>query len=182
MTDIDTTLPEAPADETNGVSAAPKRRARRAPGDAAAHATLSVTAPPSPLGALRTAIADAILHRKRLAGELSALDAELATAGITLADKAAREPSAIDVTAAAPPKPARKARKPRAAKAAAEPSALLTDIVAHLRAHEGGQRAEEIRAAIGFEKADVTKALKEGLKAKLLTKSGEKRATVYRAK
>jgi hypothetical protein len=94
--------------------------------------------------------------------------------------------SAAAVAPAAPsPTPAAKAgrsagRLPR--RSADEIQAALDKIVALLKRHKDGLRAEEIRSNLGMLSKEMPRILKEGLSTKKLTSKGQKRATTYFAK
>jgi hypothetical protein len=55
-------------------------------------------------------------------------------------------------------------------------------VVALLKSHAGGLRAEEIRVDLGMLSKEMPRVLKEGLLTKKLTSTGHKRATTYFAK
>jgi hypothetical protein len=57
--------------------------------------------------------------------------------------------------------------------------ALVEMIAALVQKREGGATAEQIRTLLGVERKELPRALREGLKTKLLTKRGHKRATTY---
>jgi hypothetical protein len=61
-------------------------------------------------------------------------------------------------------------------------AAALGDVVALLKKSKDGLRAEEIRAALKMESKEMPRVLREGLSTKMLSKRGQKRATVYFAK
>ena len=61
-------------------------------------------------------------------------------------------------------------------------AAALGDVVALVRKHAGGLRAEQIRTSLGLQSKEMPRVLKEGLATKMLSKKGQKRATVYFAK
>ena len=54
------------------------------------------------------------------------------------------------------------------------------NVVAHLK-ENGPLRSEELRRALGMSREDMTKALALALEWKMVSKSGQKRATVYKA-
>jgi hypothetical protein len=58
----------------------------------------------------------------------------------------------------------------------------LERVVALLKNHANGLRAEEIRVDLGMLSKEMPRVLKEGLAAKKLTSKGHKRATTYFAK
>jgi len=61
-------------------------------------------------------------------------------------------------------------------------SGVIDQIVALLRRHPEGLRAEEIRSALDFEAKEMPRPLREGLEGGRFTKSGQKRATTYHLK
>jgi hypothetical protein len=74
-------------------------------------------------------------------------------------------------------RPSRAERLPR--RSLTEIAAVVDQIVALLTEHREGLRAEQIRDALGVSAAELPRPLKEGLAARRLVKSGEKRATTY---
>ena len=58
---------------------------------------------------------------------------------------------------------------------------LAADVVGHLKEH-GALRSEDLRKALGVPRPDLTKALTLALRWKVIAKTGEKRATVYKAR
>jgi hypothetical protein len=78
-----------------------------------------------------------------------------------------------------PPAPSSK----RLARRSAKDIAAVTDsIVALVKKHTNGLRAEQIRAELGIDKKEWMRPLEAALASKKLTKKGEKRATTYFAK
>ena len=57
----------------------------------------------------------------------------------------------------------------------------LDQVVAHVKKHKGGLRAEEIRTNLGMESKEMPRVLKDGLAKKKLKSKGHKRATTYTA-
>jgi hypothetical protein len=57
--------------------------------------------------------------------------------------------------------------------------AMVSNIVSTLAKHEAGLRSEELRAALGVERKELPRPLKEALATGAITKMGEKRGTVY---
>ena len=57
----------------------------------------------------------------------------------------------------------------------------LDQVVARVKKHKDGLRAEEIRANLGMEAKEMPRVLKEGLAKKKLKAKGQKRATTYTA-
>jgi hypothetical protein len=55
-------------------------------------------------------------------------------------------------------------------------------VVALVKKHKDGLRAERIRAELGMQAKEMPRVLKEGLAAKKLTAKGQKRATTYFAR
>lgn len=58
-------------------------------------------------------------------------------------------------------------------------ASTLTRIVALVKRHKEGLRAEQIRAELGMEAKEMPRVLKEGLAKKALKSKGHKRATTY---
>jgi hypothetical protein len=58
----------------------------------------------------------------------------------------------------------------------------LDQIVALVKQHKDGLRAEQIRAELGLQAKELPRVLKEGLSTKMLRSKGQKRATTYFAK
>jgi len=58
-------------------------------------------------------------------------------------------------------------------------NAVVTKVVALLKSHKKGLRAEEIRAKLGLDRREIPRPLAEALKKKLVSKKGKKRATTY---
>jgi hypothetical protein len=87
----------------------------------------------------------------------------------------------VPISAARSPKASRaNGRLPR--RSAEEIQAELDKIVALVKKHKEGLRAEEIRSNLGMQSKEMPRILKEGLSAKKLTSKGQKRATTYFAK
>jgi hypothetical protein len=57
----------------------------------------------------------------------------------------------------------------------------LDGIVALVKKHKGGLRAEQIRSELGMQAKEMPRVLSEGLSKKKLKKRGRKRATTYTA-
>jgi uncharacterized small protein (TIGR04563 family) len=68
-----------------------------------------------------------------------------------------------------------------ARRSAAELAEALDRIVALVRKHKDGLRAEEIRVALGMQSKEMPRVLKEGLTTEKLKAKGNKRATTYTA-
>jgi hypothetical protein len=93
----------------------------------------------------------------------------------------AAKSAVAEATAAPAPRPARAGgRLPR--RSAEEIQATLEKIVALLKKHKDGLRAEEIRTSLAMQAKEMPRILKEGLSTKKLTSKGQKRATTYFAK
>jgi hypothetical protein len=76
--------------------------------------------------------------------------------------------------------PARASRKGRLTRRSEEDVGKVVDqIVSLLKSAPKGMRAEEIRAALSLQAKELPRPLKEALKSKRATKSGQKRATTY---
>jgi hypothetical protein len=58
-------------------------------------------------------------------------------------------------------------------------ASTLAKIVALVKRHKEGLRAEQIRAELGMEAKEMPRVLKEGLAKKALKSKGHKRATTY---
>jgi len=76
--------------------------------------------------------------------------------------------------------PKRSSKRRSSAKSGHALEKLAADVVVHLREH-GPLRAEGIRRALGISPEDTSRALALALEWKMLTKTGAKRATVYKA-
>jgi hypothetical protein len=94
-------------------------------------------------------------------------------------------PKSVPVPMAAPSngaKPARAARSGRLPRRSPEEIAKALDgIVALVKKHKEGLRAEQIRATLSMEAKEMPRVLKEGLTTKKLRAKGQKRATTYTA-
>jgi hypothetical protein len=76
--------------------------------------------------------------------------------------------------------PARRGKPGRLPRRSAEDiQAGLDKIVALLRKHKEGLRAEVIRSNLGLQAKEMPRILKQGLTAKKLSSKGQKRATTY---
>jgi hypothetical protein len=69
-----------------------------------------------------------------------------------------------------------------ARRSAKDIAGVAEGIVALVKKHKGGLRAEQIRAELGIAKKEWARPLEMALSSKKLTKKGEKRATTYFAK
>jgi hypothetical protein len=96
--------------------------------------------------------------------------------------RAARTVGSVATTAPAAPKASSRkpGRLPR--RSAEEIQAELDKIVALVKKHKDGLRAEEIRSNLGMQSKEMPRILKEGISKKKLTSKGQKRATTYFAK
>ncbi len=81
---------------------------------------------------------------------------------------------------ASPAKVTRPGRLPR--RSSDDIAGALGSVVALVRKHKDGLRAEEIRKALGMEAKEMPRILKEGLTSRRLRTRGQKRATTYFAK
>jgi hypothetical protein len=86
-------------------------------------------------------------------------------------------------TAAAPAKPARRAKASGrlARRSPEEITKTLDQIHGLLKGKKSGMRSEEIRKALKLDVREVPRVLKEGLAKKKLKSRGQKRATTYTA-
>ncbi len=101
-------------------------------------------------------------------------------------------PAKVTATAAAPhvAAPSIAAKSPRkggarrrlARRSQADILGVVDQIVALLQNAPQGLRSEDIRAQLGLAANEMPRPIAEGLKAKRISKEGEKRATVYFAK
>jgi hypothetical protein len=81
----------------------------------------------------------------------------------------------------APGRPPGSASKRLARRSATDIAAVTESIVALVKKHPKGLRAEQIRAQLGIAKKEWMRPLGLALASKKLTKKGQKRATVYSA-
>jgi len=63
----------------------------------------------------------------------------------------------------------------------AEIARALAKVVALVKEHKGGLRAEQIRKKLGMQAKEMPRVLKEGLEQRSLRSKGEKRSTTYSA-
>jgi hypothetical protein len=82
------------------------------------------------------------------------------------------------------PRPLAKAPRARPAgrlprRSAADIAKTVGTIVALLRKHKAGLRAEQIRDALGLVAKEMPRPLSEGVKSRAFKKKGQKRATTY---
>jgi hypothetical protein len=75
--------------------------------------------------------------------------------------------------------PAASASKRLARRSEKDLAAVADSIVALVKKHDKGLRAEQIRAELGIAKKEWARPLEAALASKKLTKKGEKRATTY---
>lgn len=81
------------------------------------------------------------------------------------------------------PDPLRRAKGRLARRTQEQIDATLAKVVAAVKATKGkGLRAEEIKTALGLDKREMPRVLKEGLAKKKLKAKGQKRATTYTAR
>jgi hypothetical protein len=78
--------------------------------------------------------------------------------------------------------PAAAASKRLARRSATDIAAVTDSIVALVKMHDKGLRAEQIRAELGIDKKEWARPLEAALASRKLRKKGEKRATTYFAK
>jgi hypothetical protein len=76
------------------------------------------------------------------------------------------------------------AKRPRASgrlprRSAQDIAKELGRVVALVKTHKGGLRAEQIRDRLGLQSKELPRVLKEGLSTKALKSKGRKRATTY---
>jgi hypothetical protein len=95
-----------------------------------------------------------------------------------------------DVRPAGPPRRterrAPKARRPRAAqrgrRSSKELAAVMASLVATLKGAKDGMRSEELQAALSVDKKTIVRPIAAALQAKVIRKTGQKRATRYFAR
>ena len=56
---------------------------------------------------------------------------------------------------------------------------MLEELLAVVRDHKGGLRAEDIRAQLGWEKSDLQRVVDAALEGGQLAKKGERRSATY---
>lgn len=91
--------------------------------------------------------------------------------------RSAREPLA-PIAHRAPARP-RKAAGKRHRRSAEEIAELVTAVVALVKKHKEGLRAEQIREQVGLEAKEMPMVLKTAVSGRLLKTKGQKRATTY---
>jgi hypothetical protein len=79
-------------------------------------------------------------------------------------------------------RPAGRASKRLARRSAKDIAGVAEGIVALVKKHHSGLRAEQIRAELGIAKKEWMRPLEHALASRKLTKKGEKRATTYFAR
>jgi hypothetical protein len=82
-------------------------------------------------------------------------------------------------TVGIPPKGRRAGRLAR--RSAEQIVRALDGVIALVKKHKGGLRAEQIRAELGMQAKEMPRVLSEGLSKKKLKRRGRKRATTYSA-
>jgi hypothetical protein len=130
----------------------------------------------SSLQSLAAAFAEDVVHAiqgaslQELLGEVSGSRARRGAASIAVDGESPRVPRGHAVLK-------RSGRLRR--RSADDIAATLDRIVALLKQHSGGLRAEQIRKELDMLAKELPRPLAEGLDAKVLRKKGQKRATVY---
>jgi hypothetical protein len=84
-------------------------------------------------------------------------------------------------SAAAPARKARRASGRLARRSPEQIAKALEGVIALVKKHKGGLRAEQIRAELGMQAKEMPRVLAEGLSKKKLKRRGRKRATTYTA-
>jgi hypothetical protein len=79
------------------------------------------------------------------------------------------------------PKAAKQSRKEPEAAEQEETDPMLEELLAVVREHRGGLRAEDIRTQLGWEKSDLKRVVEAALEAGQLTKKGDRRTATYHA-
>ncbi len=92
-----------------------------------------------------------------------------------------RAPRAAAPAAVEAPKAAKRTRSPGRLprRSAEEIAAALVQVVALVKKHKEGLRAEQIRSELGLQPKEMPRILKEGLSKKAFKTKGQKRATTY---
>ncbi|MGD0674920.1 MAG: hypothetical protein ABSC94_05840 [Polyangiaceae bacterium] len=104
---------------------------------------------------------------------------ELLTEGSGRPARPARS-EALTARTAKPTRASSPGRLPR--RSAEDIAGILESVVALVKKHAEGLRAEQIRAELGMQAKELPRVLKEGLSSKKLKSKGQKRATTYFAK
>jgi hypothetical protein len=98
-------------------------------------------------------------------------------------DGSVAEPRGRRGASRAAPARATSAKPGRLARRSADDIAgALDSVVALVKKHKDGMRAEEIRRELGMQAKEMPRVLKEGLSSRVLRTRGQKRATTYFAK
>jgi hypothetical protein len=131
------------------------------------------------MSSLRTAIGD--LSSTFVAGVLDSirgarLDDLLAEAGVGVRRGRGRPNVAPDGSTASAPV-ARSGRLKR--RSPEEIATALDEVIALVKKHKSGLRAEQIRAQLKMDRKEMPRVLQEGLSTKKLKSTGRKRATTY---
>jgi hypothetical protein len=90
------------------------------------------------------------------------------------------EPAAPRAPRASRPSSSGGGRLPR--RSAEDIAEILDSVVALVKKHGDGLRAEQIRAELGMQAKELPRVLKEGLASRKLRSKGQKRATTYFAR
>ncbi len=135
---------------------------------------LAATFADSVLAAIRSSSLDELLAES---GSDGAPRRGAATHGFR---KQARTSAAAPAVAKRMPAPKSSGRLPR--RSPQEIAELVDRVVALVKRHKDGLRAEQIRVELGLQAKEMPRVLKEGVAAKKLTSKGQKRATTYFAR
>lgn len=88
--------------------------------------------------------------------------------------------SALSAATSVPAKAVRRGRSGRLPRRSPDDIAKALDgVVALVRKHKGGLRAEQIRQQLGMLPKEMPRVLQEGLSKRVLKSKGQKRATTY---
>lgn len=152
-------------------------------GYAGCHAVLVSRLMPSSLRTNLSSLADAFAGAVLNAIRSASLEELLADAGGSRPGPGRpRGPSATSASsAAAPPRKARRSSGRLARRSPAQIAKALDGVVALVKKHKSGLRAEQIRAELGMQAKEMPRVLAEGLSKKKLKRRGRKRATTYTA-
>lgn len=128
---------------------------------------------------LRTAISD--LASTFVAGVLDSirgvsLDDLVAEAGVGVRRGPGRPKATPDDSTALPTVTSSGRLKRRSREEIAK---ALDEVIALVKKHKGGLRAEQIRAQLKMDRKEMPRVLQEGLSTKKLKSKGQKRATTY---
>jgi len=80
------------------------------------------------------------------------------------------------------PKSAKLSRKEPEAAEQEETDPMLEELLAVVRDHKEGLRAEDLRAQLGWEKSDLKRVVEVAVEAGQLAKKGDRRSTTYHAR